>query len=131
MRQPVKVHLTADGMDSPEEVGNRLFKIRHVAGFGARGKQKEYADALGFEYDSYNQWERGRGARDVPVMCPVQAAVTICEHHDNNVTLDYIYRNRFNVEPAWSLPLKAAPDRPGFVKPTSPPRVRPPPRRRR
>src|SRR5215831_7971387 len=105
-----------DCMNTPEIVGNRLYKIRCIANHGSR-KQKLFAETLGFEPDSYNQWENGK------ILCPVYAAITICEWTEYAVTLDYIYQGR-DVGPAWLLPLKAAPDRPTFERrPASPSRT--------
>jgi DNA-binding XRE family transcriptional regulator len=102
-------------MDSPEVVGNRLYKIRFVAGFGAAkppdGQQKAFALKAGFDPKSYNQWETGK------IRVPVKAAIVICKWAGNGVTLEYIYRGRLDsMGPGWTLPLKEAPDRPGFVR---------------
>jgi len=97
-------------MNTPEIVGNRLYKIRCIANHGSR-KQKLFAETLGFEPDSYNQWEIGK------ILVPVYAAVIICEWTENAVTLDYIYRGRGDdLGAGWALSLKAAPDRPTFLK---------------
>lgn len=115
-------------MDASEVVGNRLYKIRCVAGFDGR-QQNKFAAELGFTPDLYNKWELGRSG-PTPAMCPVYAAVAICEWSDNGLTLDYIYRGRLeDVGREWRLPLKGAADRVGFVPPAHLPRSTPPRRR--
>lgn len=104
-------------MDASEVVGNRLYKIRFVAGYGRHGKQLAWARKLGFNKDSYNQWELGRMGK-TPIMCPIERAIAICEWSEDGIDLNYIYRGLLRgLGPAWFAPLKDAPNRPGFVPP--------------
>src|SRR5258708_7249510 len=114
-------------MDASEVVGNRLYKIRYVATHSTswKGKrtQKAWADKHGWTEDSYSQWETGRMGPSA-VMIRIERAIELCEWSEDGITLDYIYRGLLGgLGRAWFLPLKDAPDRPGFVPP-------PPPRRR-
>jgi hypothetical protein len=120
----------AGDMDASGVVGNRLFKIRWVQGYGKHGQQQEYAeDFLELSYDSYNQYELGRTGK-TPVMCAIEAAIRVCEKTKENVTIEYIYRGRFvGMDPRWISLLESAPDRPGFKPPVARPVGRPPRRR--
>lgn len=94
-----------DSMDSAKVIGNRLFKIRYVTGFGGVDMQGRYAAQLLVDDKSYSHWETGH------VMIPIQQAIRITEFVDG-VTLDYIYRGRLDfVTPPLALALKRAPDR--------------------
>jgi hypothetical protein len=118
-------------MDASEVVGNRLYKIRHVAqhsdAWKGKRTQKAWADKHNFKEDSYSQWETGRRIEkegnisiEVPVMFPIERAVALCDWSKDGVTLDYIYRGiERDLGRGW-LPLIDAPDRPGFVRPTPP-----------
>lgn len=107
----------AGDMDANEIVGNRVFKIRFVLGFGKR-KQKQFAEMLGETDDNWSNWERGYGTNKLPVLFPLRVGVALCQHTKENVTLDYIYRGRFvGMDPTWIALLEAAPDRDGFAPP--------------
>lgn len=90
------------------DAGNRLFKIRFIAGFGEDGQQKAYAaeKQLNFPEKSYSHWETGR----VPM--PVRDALRLVDYLPG-LTLDYIYRGDLDfVTPEIGRRLRAAPDRP-------------------
>lgn len=94
-------------MDTPEVVGNRLFKIRYVAGFGGDEDQGRWAKFIRVGDKVYSHWEIGRA------MMPLQYAVRIVEDYVEGATLDYIYRGRLDfVATPLALALKRAPDRP-------------------
>lgn len=94
-------------MDTPGVVGNRLFKIRFVAGFGGEDDQGRWAEHIGVSEKSYSHWETGH------VMIPLEYAVRLIEDHMKGASLDYIYRGDLDfVVPRLSRELKAAPERP-------------------
>jgi hypothetical protein len=93
-------------MDSPEAIGNRLYKVRCLLGFGEHGQQRELANEFGFNPISYNQWETGY----VPI--PVEHAVHLVENVPG-LTLDFIYRGDFDfLPPKLGRCLRKLPDRP-------------------
>ena len=104
-------------MDATEVVGNRVFKIRYVLGYGKR-KQKTFAEEMGETDDNWSVWELGYGTNKLPVLFPPRVAVLLCKRAEENVTLDYIYRGLFRgVDPKWADLLKAAPDRVDVMRP--------------
>jgi transcriptional regulator with XRE-family HTH domain len=72
-----------------EEVGNRLFKIRHVLGEGTRGGQKSFAKKLGASNGTYSKWETGE------IKLPVEYAVKLMAKLPG-LTLDWIYLGGFD-----------------------------------
>ena len=95
-------------MNRGGDTGNRLYKIRFIAGFGEDGQQKAYAteSQLNFPEKSYSQWETGR------IQIPVSYALRLIEYLPG-LTLDYIYRGDLDfVTPEMGRRLRAAPDRP-------------------
>ena len=104
------------------QIGNRLFKIRHIVGLDRHGGQQAFAEiyAGGTKKGTYSVWEKGGG---VP---PVDDALTIVETLNNGIGLDYIYRGRFDGIPEpLAGRLRAAPDR--NRKPRAVRRLREPP----
>jgi hypothetical protein len=92
-----------------KQVGNRLFKIRFVLGYGRHGQQKPFAEKYGFEPGSWSHWEKGRA------LIPQQAVGQLISAKEcDGLTSDYIYFNRFAGMPLEvRRPLEAAPDRKG------------------
>lgn len=91
---------------SLKNVGNRLYKIRYVAGYPGKRQQGEFAARLDINPKSYSQYETGTN------QLPIDEAIKICEAF-RGVTLDYIYRGGLDfLTPGWQRDLKAAPDRP-------------------
>lgn len=91
---------------NPREIGNRLFKVRWVAGYGEEGQQQDFATEAKVPEKSYSHWETGR------VAVPVQHALNLCEFLPG-LTLDYIYRGGMDyVPPELGRRLRKAPDRP-------------------
>src|SRR5262245_171981 len=85
-------------------VGNRLYKIRHVAGFGHH--QQKWAEQLGFPVTSYSHWETGRMPLPVPYALRIRDEVP-------GLSLDYIYTGNLDfLTIDLSRRLRAAPDRP-------------------
>jgi|SRR5215472_985248 len=85
-------------------VGNRLFKVRHVAGY--KEEQNRWAERLGFPPKDYSAWETGR------MQIPIGHALRILDEVPG-VTLDYLYRGTLDtVTVELSRRLRAAPDRP-------------------
>lgn len=122
MRQRNRDHALVEEMDSPKVVGNRLYKIRFVAGFPEIhkkfGHQKQWADKIGLSTKSYSQWESGTHGH-----IPVLHAIKICEWTGNAVDLDYIYRGRpDDLGREWAGPLRDAPDRPSVARRANAPR---------
>ncbi len=96
-----------------KQVGNRLWKIRFVLGYGPHGQQKHFAAKYGFEEGSWSHWEKGRA------LIPQQAVGQLIFAVDG-LTADYIYFGRFAGMPLEvRRPLEEAPDRKG-VRPRRP-----------
>jgi len=86
-----------------EAIGNRLYKIRYVAGFD--NLQSKWAERLGFPPSDYSAWETGR------LQIPVGHALRIIEEIPG-ISLDYIYRGTLEfVTIELGRRLRAAPDR--------------------
>ena len=99
-------------ISSPREIGNRLYKLRHLLGMADRGGQAQLAAEMRTDPRTYSNWERGYGRP------PLEAIGLIIDRRLPALTLDYIFRG---VEGALTedlmLRLREAPDRPEFVKP--------------
>jgi hypothetical protein len=74
--------LSGDDHDWPE-VGERLRKIRHLAGYTEYGDQKQFALDYDFHPCSWNHWEKGGSI-------PWQEALKVTKVL-SGVTLDWIY----------------------------------------
>jgi hypothetical protein len=86
-------------------VGNRLYKIRYVLGYGEHGQQSLFAKKYGFEEGSWSHWEIGR------VVIPPHAAGQLIFAVDG-LTADYIYFGRLGGVPFdMRAELLKAPDR--------------------
>lgn len=102
---------------NPREIGNRLFKVRSVAGFDT---QQDFAAAARVPEKSYSHWETGR------VKIPLEHALRLAEAVPG-LTIDYIYRGKLDyVAPALGRLLRELEDRPPTKRGGRRKRVRPP-----
>ena len=90
-----------------QDVGNRLYQIRCIAGFGGDGQQQEFAEkVLHVKAGTYSKWETGEGGM------PVEHAIDLVEYLAG-LTLDFIYRGDPDfLPPKLGRLFAQAPDRP-------------------
>jgi hypothetical protein len=103
-----------------QDVGNRLYQIRCIAGFGDDDQQKKFAEkVLRVKAGTYSVWEIGKGGM------PVKHALDLVEYMPG-LTLDFIYRGDLDfLPPKLGRLFAQAPNRPptkrGRAKRRAPP----------